>query len=126
MADVRWRAVKGLAVAGRGDDLTWSGTVDDGVVKRVLEIPGSDDAVVLLDPETRPQGILRWHPFPNVMRIGTDGDVCWHAELIPNETAWKCWIDVGWDGDVLRAFTASYWSQLDPSTGRIIETTFVK
>lgn len=52
MADLRWRAVEGLAVAGRTDHVMWSGTIDGGVVKSAVEIPGPNDAVVLLDPET--------------------------------------------------------------------------
>jgi hypothetical protein len=49
----------------------------------------------------------------------------WRAELVRGDT-WKVFLDVEWQDEVLRASAASYSCTLDPETGRIIETTFVK
>ncbi len=90
-----------------------------------VSIPGTDDSVVLLDPERRPDGVLPWHPFPNVVRVTPEGKVVWRAELVPGETTAKCWLGIESDMS-LRAWTYSYDCGLDPETGRIINTTFTK
>ena len=41
---------------------------------------------------TRPDGVLPWHPFNNVLRVDPAGHIVWHAELVPGETAAKCWL----------------------------------
>lgn len=99
--------------------------LDGGVVAEVVELPDTDDTVVLLDPERRPDGVLRYHPFPNILRVGPNDEVRWRAELVPSETAWKCWLGVAFDGS-LRAWTASCNCVLDGETGQMVETTFVK
>jgi hypothetical protein len=62
----------------------------EGTVIRELHVPGSEDVIVLLDPEQRPDDVEAWHPFPNIMRIGPSGEVLWRCALLPQETAWKC------------------------------------
>jgi hypothetical protein len=99
--------------------------VDGGEVVATVGLPGTDDVVVLLDPERRPEGVLPWHPFHNIVRITPSGDINWRAELVPGETTAKCSHRVEFDG-ALRAWTYSYVCELDASTGRIIESTFTK
>jgi hypothetical protein len=99
--------------------------VDGGVVASAVELPGADDTVVLLDPDRRPYGVEAWHPFRNVIRVGPDGGVRWRPELLPQETAAKCWTELRFDGS-LRVFTYSYECELDPESGRIISTEFTK
>ena len=99
--------------------------VIEGVVVASLPAPGSTDRVVLLDPAKRPDGALPWHPFPNVLRVSASGEVRWRSELVPGETTAKCWVSIEW-AHALTARTFSYECDLDPSTGRIVETRFTK
>ena len=99
--------------------------VDGGSVVAELSVPGSDDVVVLLDPDNRPAGVLAWHPFQNVLRLSASGEIMWRAELVPAESTARCWVRVEFD-KVLTAWTYSYVCELDPATGRIVNTTFVK
>jgi hypothetical protein len=100
-------------------------TLDGGIVTAALPVPGTDDCFVLLDPEHRPEGVLPWHPFLNILRVTSSGEVKWRAELVPGETTWKCWLGVDWTGP-LRAWSGSYECELDPNTGRIVRSTFTK
>jgi hypothetical protein len=99
--------------------------VDGGVVSKVLRVSGSDDVVVLLDPDRRPEGVLDWHPFHNVLRVTPTDEIRWRAELVPSETAAKCWLGIEW-GTSLRAWTYSYECVLDAETGKITRSTFTK
>jgi hypothetical protein len=99
--------------------------IDGGVVVASVPLPDTDDVVVLLDPERRPDGVLPWHPFHNVLRVSPSGEIGWRAELVPGETTAKCWHAIRFGG-VLRASTYSFDCVLDPDTGRIVESTFTK
>jgi len=99
---------------------------DEGVVMRELPVPGSEDVIVLLDPKHRPEGVESWHPFANIMRIGRSGEVLWRCALLPQETAWKCYLGVEWQGDELIAQAPSYRVTLDPTSGTIIGSVFTK
>jgi hypothetical protein len=90
-----------------------------------VPIPGSSDVVVLLDPEVRPAGVEKWHPYHNLLRVAPDGTIRWTAELVPNEHAAKCWTGVSYDGSLV-AFTYSWECDLDAATGRILEARFTK
>ena len=59
-------------------------TIDGGVVLASTAVPGTDDLVVLLDPERRPDGVLPWHPFRNILRVTPADEIVWHAELVPS------------------------------------------
>ncbi|MGD0638131.1 MAG: hypothetical protein ABSA72_08860 [Nitrososphaerales archaeon] len=99
---------------------------DEGTVITELPVPGSEEVIVLLDPEDRPVGVEAWHPFPNVMRLSSGGEVLWRCALLPQETAWKCYLAVEWQGDKLIAKAPSYRVTLDPMSGAIIDSEFVK
>ena len=100
--------------------------VDGGVAMTVLPVPGSDDVIVLLDPDRRPDGVLPWHPFHNLVRLEPSGVVRWRAELVPGESTAKCWMSAGWANSTLWARTYSWECGLDPATGRIACSRFTK
>jgi hypothetical protein len=99
--------------------------VDGCVVAAVVELPGTYDAAVLLDPDRRPAGVEAWHPYHNIVRVSPDGVLRWRAELLPQETTAKCWLGLQVDGS-LRATTYSWECELDPESGRIISSEFTK
>jgi hypothetical protein len=124
---VRWSEADGRAVARDGDRTTWSGTVDGGArVSTVLPVVDSGDAVLLLHCDHRPVGVEDWHPFFNLIRVAPDGTIRWRAELVPQETVWKCYLQVEWRDGRLGALAASYECTIDPATGRLIEAVFTK
>lgn len=96
------------------------------MVVTTLELPGTTDVVILLDPDQRPGDVLPWHPFQNIVRIASDGTVIWRSELVPGETTAKCWDAVDWVDGRLRATTYSYTCELDPASGRIVDSVFTK
>ena len=98
--------------------------VDGGVVIVELPVPGSDGAIVLLDPDRRPEGVLPWHPFFNLLRVAPNGEVVWRAPMV--ETSAKCWVSVGYEGCKLYANAWSWRCELDLSTGRIVDRSFTK
>lgn len=101
-------------------------TSSEGTVTKELPVPDSEDLIVLLDPERRPPGVEAGHPFPNILRIGRSGDVLWRCALLPQETAWKCYLSVDWEGEKLVAAAPSYRVILDPASGAIIDSEFTK
>ena len=100
-------------------------SIDGGVVIAEVAVPGSTDSIVLLDPEQRPAGVLAWHPFANVLRVTSTGEVVWRCALLPHETTAKCWLSMDWT-ESLRVSTYSYNCELDPMTGAIAHTEFTK
>jgi len=100
-------------------------TIENCVVVTMVRLADTADTVILLDPDRRPRGIMEWHPFPNVPRIAPQGLVKWRAELLPNETTAKCWLNLHYDG-TLQVRTYSFSCVLDPETGRISSTSFDK
>jgi hypothetical protein len=108
------------------DQIVWAGSPDGGLVLTVLFVPGSDDGIVLLDCDARPADVEPWHPFPNILRLSPEGDVKWRCSLLPQETAWTCYLSVAWDGDRLVATAPSHAVTLDPLSGSILESTFTK
>ena len=105
-------------------DDRWPASVEGSAV--VTVIPVEDDAIVLLDPEDRPVGVEQWHPFHNVLRLRRDGSVVWRADLVPGETAWKCWLTMAEEGDEIVLRTASYEATVDPATGKLGRVEFTK
>jgi hypothetical protein len=106
MAKTTWRVAEGRVESSIEDVVRWSGLVDGGHVRTLLTIDGSDDAIVLLDPDLRPLGVETWHPFPNVVRIGSSGNVIWRAS--PVRQRFKYWYAIEWNEGRLVAFAPSY------------------
>jgi outer membrane protein assembly factor BamB len=89
---------------------------------KVLPLPGSQDSIVLLDPGANPG-----EQFRNVIRLATDNQVIWVAELADRYDSCDRYMNIEWvDGKL----TASTWSghsvELDTHTGRIRTQTFTK
>ena len=59
------------------------GAMDMRAPKATLDLPASEDQIILLDPEDRPEGVLPWHPFHNLLRVGPGANIVWRADLIP-------------------------------------------
>jgi hypothetical protein len=128
MGEVSWTIDAGLAAANCDGKTLWTGAVDRGATVSVRPaVHGSDDAIVLLNPEQRPEGVEPWHPFFNLLRLTPSGDVRWRAELVPSETAAKCFYGVEWrDDGSLRALAWSYDCTIDSETGRLFHAEFTK
>jgi hypothetical protein len=126
MVNVAWNASGGMAQATMNGEPVWEGTVDGGRVAKVLPVVDSDDAIVLLDGDQRPEGIEPWHPFRNIVRIAPTGDVQWRGDLPPSGSAAKCYYDMSWSAGRIRALAWSYECWLDPLNGRLLESTFTK
>ena len=126
MNTVEWSIRDGKADARFTDESVWQGAVGAGVVVTILALPDTNDAIVLLDPDQRPPGIERWHPFHNIVRVTPTGDVCWRSELLPHETTMKSYYRVAWRERTLVALTSSYECELDADSGRLLNSRFIK
>jgi hypothetical protein len=90
-----------------------------------LPVPGSTDTIVLLDPDQSPMT----GPFHNLLRYDSAHHTIWTATLPDLYAPGRpdCYVSVRWEDDTLDANT---WSghrvRLDPATGAIVATTFVK
>lgn len=100
------------------------GAIQGSTVLVVIKV--EDGAIVLLDPDDRPAGVEKWHPFPNILRIRTDGSVVWRSELIEHETTAKCWLALDEEDGQIVARTYSYQATLDPGTGKLRQVVFTK
>lgn len=106
--------IRGQDQADRDERPVWQG----------VEVPGSSDRVVLINPDLGNPNA----PFPNLVRRTQDNRVVWTAELLP--LPWGAfpdtYIDVRWEGPDLVA-TSFYGSRvkLDPTTGRILSQEIV-
>jgi len=103
--------------AGDPPDLCWSGRSKDAAVVRLTQLPGSTDALVLLDDMAVQS---------NLLRIDSGGNTIWAAE-VPGDLSTDNYVHFDWDG--LR-LTANSWSScrvsIDVGNGRIIERVFTK
>jgi len=99
----------------------WSGAPLDKQVEDVRQIPGSDDALVLLDYMGEPAG-----PCRNLVRIQADGQIVWRAEL-PSSSNTEAYVAVDIDGGLLVAKSwTGYRVILDELTGKIRESNYTK
>ncbi|MFW2332883.1 hypothetical protein [Ilumatobacter sp.] len=126
---MRWSlgiaAAVGIAAAYDGDTLVWSGSpVVGSSVELLFPVPGADDAVLLLDPEVRPDGVLAHHPFPNLVRVTPHGEIVWRVGPHGSDT-WKSFVGATYSG-ALVAWGSAHRYTVDPVSGRIVEAQFVK
>jgi hypothetical protein len=108
-----------------GARVTWHGEPDGKPVHSVVALPGTDDAVVVLDFEAGPRsgsGSIRG--WPNLVRVRADGSVVWRASALDAQDSW---VSVQWSSGTL---TANTWScfvvTLDPETGAKMSQVFSK
>ena len=102
-----------------------SETVDGGFVLKRVGLPDTEDSVVLLDPDRRPEGVLPWHPFANLLRVTPGGEVVWRAEPLAGDD-WKCWVGVASDDRTLRAWGSAHVCVIDVESGSIVSSSFTK
>jgi len=90
----------------------------------VVEIAGSDDAAVLLDPETGPRNALGdFKGGPHLVRVTPQGQITWRIEAGSNDF----WVSVKAEGDRLIANTWSgFRRELDCANGRVLSEQFTK
>lgn len=123
MAGVTYQVIDGHVEVTRDGEVIWWGDVAGGVAYQVLELPGTDDAVVTLNWMHPPEGVENWHSFQNLMRIRPDGTVVWTAPLPGSETSYTGakWLD----GELL-GFLWGHTAELDPATGAVKRWWFTK
>jgi hypothetical protein len=103
--------------AGR---VRWRGKPDGHPATAIMPLPGSSDAVILLDYMTGPKN------FANLIRITPGGSVLWRAQP-PEVSTNDAYVEVRWRGDALIANSWSgYLVQIDLTTGKPTSSEFVK
>ena len=126
MHPVQWHVADGKVRATTADELMYEGTVVPGASpSAVVPALRSADAFVLLDYSKRPQGVEKWHPYRNLMRVAPTGDVLWTAELIPGDM-WKCFVGVRISGGLLIAQGSASEAVIDPDTGAVLDIRHTK
>ena len=123
---LNWWAEDGEAwVAAESGAILWHGTVVGPSVLDAFGVPDSDDGIALLDWSRRPPGVLEWHPYPNLVRLGPSGDVLWVADP-PEGDDLGCWTGAEFREGQLIGHTWSWACDLDSTTGVITETRWTK
>jgi len=122
-----WVESEDLWVANEAG-VVWRGRPDGHPPVSVSLLPGSDDAVVLLDVESGPRnplgGLKKW---PNLVRVRADGTVVWRASAGQNSGEGDWWVAVDVKGDILQANTWScHQCHLDPESGSVLSSVFTK
>jgi hypothetical protein len=109
-------------VVGREDGgrTLWRGKPDGYAAKAIAPLLGSHDMIVLLDYMAGPKN------FANLIRLAPDGRVVWR--LAPPEGPTNdAYVDLRWRGDELVANSWSgYLVRIDPASGRMTSSEFVK
>ena len=123
MAEHSFTVRNGRVEVHSGDQLEWAGQVLGVVALDAFSLPGTTDGIVVLDWMDLPEGVESWHSFHNLVRIRSDGNTVWQAELPDAEPSF---VQAKWDEGVLFASAWSHCCKVDPETGQILETTFTK
>ena len=121
-----YRAADGdVVVSGPSGTERWRGPVAGGRVLDVVALPGTDRAVVLLDwaEEALPEGVMSWHPFPNLVCIDAEGTEIWRAELPDGE---RCYVEVAVEDDTLVGSSYARRCELDPDSGFVTSTSVTR
>lgn len=123
-AGIQFSAAGGDLISAHGSEVVWRGRVDGLRVEDALPLPGTDEAIVLLDRDLRPRPVL----YQNVLRVGPRGEVRWRAALpTPQDDAADFYVSIHLEG---RRAGATSWSGyrvvLDRDTGAALRSTFVK
>jgi len=108
-----------------GGHVTWHGRPDGKPVRSAIALPGTDDAVVVLDcgaGERLPGGVIRG--WPNLVRVRADGSVAWRTTALDAQDSW---VSVQWSSGVLTANTWTCFAvTLDPDSGAKLSQRFTK
>ena len=101
--------------------LMWAGKPLGCDARAVLPIDGTNDVVVLLNPDSGGNG-----PFRNLLRLAQSGAIVWQADLPTRDRA-DAYMKVRWQGNRLVANSwSTYLVELDEEDGRIVNKTFTK
>jgi hypothetical protein len=104
---------------GVDGSLHWQGDYQGMEVVAVVPADSNSTCIILLEPTASKQPT-----FQNLLRVDHGGNIVWKAELPGSHDVFA---DVQMKADGLYAHSMSgYLLKLDPSTGRILERTFVK
>jgi hypothetical protein len=110
-----------VEVLGQDGSRLWSGKPLGYSATIVLPIRGTEDCIVLLDPDAHLTG-----QFQNLLRLSAGGSVVWQADL-PVGQHNDAYVAVEWSGGRLVANTwSAYRVDLDVNNGRILRSTFTK
>lgn len=103
------------------DVVLWVGMPDGHPVEAAWPIPATPDALVLLAYMSGPQGAFR-----NLVRVNPSGRVIWRAELPSSGNNAYVSAEVRADGVIAAHSWSAHLVQIDPATGHLIDTEFVK
>jgi hypothetical protein len=121
-----WRCEGGEAWAADDDRVVWHGSVGIGtVVLQALPVPASDDGIVVLDWSYRPSEVLPWHPYENLARVTSAGDLVWRCAPPASETL-GCWTKAGFVDDRLVVQGWQSECDVDAATGAVLACRFTK
>jgi hypothetical protein len=88
-----------------------------------LDIPGSTDKLLLIDPDGDQRE--RAKPFQNILRVNQAGETIWTVSRLENP--YDCFVNLRWHQGLL---LANSWScflfEVDPETGILVDCKFVK
>jgi hypothetical protein len=106
--------------------VVWHGRPDGYPALSVIPLPGTGDAIVLLDWMAGPLNACGQRPgFPNLVRLTPEGRVVWRADPAVQDKDF--WVAVRWRDCGLYGNTWScYYIHLDPETGRELSRVFTK
>ncbi|MCU1463616.1 MAG: hypothetical protein JWO37_3691 [Acidimicrobiales bacterium] len=122
---VRWWAESDEAWAADDAGVRWHGTLIGPAVHSAMELPGTEDGIIVLDWSRRPPDVLEWHPYPNLLRARPDGTVVWRADLPPGETLGS-WTGAAIENGQLIGFGWESRCRIDMATGEVLDSTFTK
>lgn len=109
-----------ILITDASGHVVWKGKPDGVRACQVLAVPGSDDAIVLLDYMAKPEN------FANLLRLRADGSVRWRAAA-PERTAPDSFVDMSaLPGLVMAHSWSGYLVTLDIATGEIGGEAFTK
>jgi len=122
-----WVESSELWLAGERE-VTWHGWPDGKPVSQAIGIPGSEDALVLLNSDAGPRtpyGDLKG--WPNLVRVRPDGHVVWRVEAGTTEGDRDWWT-------AIEATSVGIWGttwschrkEVDAGSGRILDSLFTK
>jgi hypothetical protein len=117
---ISWVIRNGALVASRDGQKVWQGRPQGIRCLECTPIPEAQDVVVLLDPDSQIRG-----PFKNVCRVRVDGSVLWWADLpTTGEDSYVALTQVG--QHIFATSWSGYRATIDPVTGKIARSEFVK
>ena len=108
--------------------LRWRGRPDGCPVVFATSLPGTDDAIALLNAESGPRNSLGdAKGWPHLVRVRADGTVVWRAAAGLEASDQDWWVSVDVTADGLFANTWScYRRRLDEASGRVLSSVFTK